>query len=80
MDEESLFHQLDRGGSLFPSAPRKPRRSRLYGHWIGTVLDRGAEAVNCISEGGAEPDAQYVEKLNRLTAESRRKRGLQDFG
>ena len=31
-------------------------------------------------EVGTYPFTQYVEKLNRLTAESWRKRGLQDFG
>ena len=49
---------------------------RLDVKWIGTVLDRRAETVNCISEGVADRNGQYMEKLNRLTAESWRKRGL----
>jgi NAD(P)-dependent dehydrogenase (short-subunit alcohol dehydrogenase family) len=64
------------GGTLVPIA----EVSRLSAKWIGTVLDRCAENVNCIAEVRTEPDAQDVEKLNRLTAESWRKRGLQGFG
>ena len=34
-------------------------------HRSGTVSDCCAENVNCISEGGTEPDARDVERLHR---------------
>ena len=42
-------------------------------HAIGSVLSEQLFAA-LREEGGADPNAQYVEKLNRLTAESWRKR------
>ena len=42
-------------------------------HAIGSVLAEQLFAA-LREEGGADPNAQYVEKLNRLTAESWRKR------
>ena len=42
-------------------------------HAIGSVLSEQLFAA-LREEGGAAPNAQYVEKLNRLTAESWRKR------
>jgi hypothetical protein len=52
---------------------------------VSVALERGSGALTTIDgcwrkEGGADPNAQYVEKLNRLTAESWRKRALEDFG
>jgi hypothetical protein len=42
-------------------------------HAIGSVLSEQLFAA-LREEGGDDPNAQYVEKLNRLTAESWRKR------
>jgi hypothetical protein len=62
------------GTRFFVSSESTFREAGFTAKWIGTGSDRRAETITCISEGGDDLNAQYVEKLNRLTAESSRKR------
>jgi len=79
LDEESSACRTSDCSTPAPAEITYPD-SRLSAKWIDTVLDRCEDNVNCISEGGTEPHAQDMEKLNRLTAESWRKRAPWSLG
>ena len=54
-DFNAVAHEANK--SLRTMSEHPVMDSRFFVKWIGTVLDRRAETVNCISEGRAEPNA-----------------------